>query len=139
MALAGCWAHVRRKFYEARETAPRLAGWLLRQLQHLYAIESRLRDAQAGPQLRQAVRASESRPIVARLERVLLRLKTNGKHLPQSPLGSAMMKSRLAYPRIRRESSPEAAARMGAPFKAIRGKALIQSCFSRLLFFFLTA
>ena len=90
VALAGCWAHVRRKFYEARETAPRLAGWLLRQLQHLYAIEARLRERKAGPQLRQAVRASESRPIVERLERVFLRLKTSGKHLPQSPLGSAI-------------------------------------------------
>lgn len=90
VALAGCWAHVRRKFYEARESAPRLAGWLLRQLQHLYAIESRLRDKQVGPQLRQAVRASESRPIVARLERVLLRLKASGKCLPQSPLGIAI-------------------------------------------------
>ena len=90
VALAGCWAHVRRKFYEARETAPRLAGWLLHQLQHLYAIESRLRERKAGPQLRQAVRASESRPLVVRLERVLLRLKAGGKYLPQSPLGSAI-------------------------------------------------
>jgi hypothetical protein len=90
VALAGCWAHVRRKFYEARETAPRLAGWLLRQLQHLYAIEARLREKQSGPQLRQAVRASESRPIVARFERVLLRLKASGKYLPQSPLGTAI-------------------------------------------------
>ena len=36
IALAGCWAHVRRKFHESLESAPRLAGWILRQLQHLY-------------------------------------------------------------------------------------------------------
>jgi transposase len=90
VALAGCWAHVRRKFYEARETTPRVAGWLLRQLQHLYAIESALRERKVGPQLRQAVRASESRPLVARFERVLLRLKASGKYLPQSPLGIAI-------------------------------------------------
>lgn len=90
VTLAGCWAHVRRKFYESLESAPRTAGWIMRQLQHLYAIESRLRGIKAGPKLRQAVRAAQSRPIVERLQRVLLRLKSSGKHLPQSPLGTAM-------------------------------------------------
>lgn len=90
VALAGCWAHVRRKFHESLESAPRLAGWILRQLQHLYAIEARLREGKAGPALRLAIRAHQSRPIVERLERVLLRLKTSGKQLPQSPLGTAL-------------------------------------------------
>ncbi len=90
IALAGCWAHVRRKFHESLESAPRLAGWILRQLQHLYAIEARLRDSKAGPALRLAVRAHQSRPIVERLERVFLRLKASGKQLPQSPLGTAL-------------------------------------------------
>jgi transposase len=90
IALAGCWAHVRRKFHESLESAPRLAGWILRQLQHLYAIEARLREGKAGPALRLAVRAHQSRPIVERLERVFLRLKTGRKQLPQSPLGMAL-------------------------------------------------
>lgn len=88
--LAGCWAHARRKFYESLESAPRTAGWIMRQIQHLYAIESRLREIKAGPKLRQAVRAAEGRHIVERLERVLLRLKSSGKQLPQSPLGTAI-------------------------------------------------
>jgi transposase len=33
--LAGCWAHVRRKFHEARQTAPRTAGWILRRKRHV--------------------------------------------------------------------------------------------------------
>lgn len=90
VALAGCWAHARRKFHESRESAPRLAGWILRQLQHLYAIEARLREQKAGPALRLAVRAHQSRPIVERLQRVFIRLKAAGKHLPQSPLGIAL-------------------------------------------------
>ena len=90
MALAGCWAHVRRKFFESLESSPRSAGWILRQLQHLYAIESPLRDVKAGPRLRQAVRAHQSRPLVERLERVLIRLKSCGRHLPQSPLATAI-------------------------------------------------
>ena len=90
ITLAGCWAHVRRKFYEAWESAPRLAGWWLNQIQHLYRIEARLREQRAGPALRAAVRASESRPIVKRIERTLLKLKASGRQLPQSPLGTAM-------------------------------------------------
>ena len=88
--LAGCWAHVRRKFHEALESSPRLAGWFLRQIQHLYRIEARLREHQAGPRLRAAVRASQSRPIVKRIERALIKLKASKRHLPQSLLGIAI-------------------------------------------------
>ena len=88
--LAGCWAHVRRKFHEALEQSPKTAGWIMRQIQHLYRVEARLREHQAGPELRAAVRAHESRPIVERLERALIRLKSTGRHLPQSLLGIAI-------------------------------------------------
>jgi len=88
--LAGCWAHVRRKFHEALEQSPKTAGWVMRQIQHLYRVEAHLRGQRAGPRLREAVRASESKPIVARLERALIRLKRSGRHLPQSLLGVAL-------------------------------------------------
>lgn len=88
--LAGCWAHVRRKFFEALEQSSRTTAWIVRQIQHLYRIEAELRERGAGPRLRQAVRAHQSRPIVQRLERALLRLKASGRHLPQSPLGTAI-------------------------------------------------
>jgi len=88
--LAGCWAHVRRKFHEALEQSPKTAGWMMRQIQHLYRVEASLREQRAGPRLRQAVRAHQSRPIVQRLQRALLRLKSGGKHLPQSLLGIAL-------------------------------------------------
>jgi len=88
--LAGCWAHVRRKFHEAREQSPKTAGGLLRQIQHLYRVEARLREQRAGPKLREAVRAHESRPIVERLKQALVRLKSRGRYLPQSLLGVAM-------------------------------------------------
>jgi transposase len=90
IALAGCWAHGRRKFFEAKEQSPKTAGWILRQIQHLYQIEAQLREQRAGPRLRQAVRASESKPIVERIQRALIRLKTSGRNLPQSLLGIAI-------------------------------------------------
>jgi hypothetical protein len=88
--LAGCWAHVRRKYHEALEQSPKVAGWLLRQIQNLYRIESDLRQQHAGPKLRQAMRASQSRPMVERFHRALVRLKSTGRYLPQSLLAQAM-------------------------------------------------
>jgi transposase len=88
--LAGCWAHVRRKFYEALESSPCTAGWLLRQIQHLYRVEAVLREAHASPKVRAVMRAHQSRPVVARLERALIQLKSTGRHLPQSLLGTAL-------------------------------------------------
>jgi hypothetical protein len=72
--LAACWAHVRRKFNDALESSPRTAGWMMRQIQNLYRIESGLRDRRAGPALRQAVRASHSQPIVERIDQACQRL-----------------------------------------------------------------
>lgn len=88
LTLVGCWAHVRRKFHEARDQSPKLTGWLLRQLQHLYRVEAELRELRAGPRLRAAVRASQSRMLVERLHRVLVRIQA--RVLPQSLLGQAI-------------------------------------------------
>jgi transposase len=90
IVLGGCLAHVRRKFYDARETAPKVAGWFLKHFQNLYTLEARLRDARAGPKLRQAERASASRPVLARLHRALVRLKTKHRFLPRSLMGKAI-------------------------------------------------
>lgn len=86
----GCHAHVRRKFYEARDQSPKLVGWILRQIGHLYRIEKHLRQARAGPALCDAVRASESRMIHLRLKRLLDLLGKRRGLLPQSLLGKAV-------------------------------------------------
>lgn len=90
ITLAGCWAHARRGFREALDSAPQHAAFLLKQIQLLYAIERRLREERAGPQLREAVRASESRMIHARIHRVLGMLKLKKRHWPQSAMGKAI-------------------------------------------------
>lgn len=91
ITLAGCWAHVRRNFYEAlQSSSPRTAAWVLRQIQHLYRIEAKLREHQAGPRLRQAVRLSHSQPIVQRIQNAIVRLKATKRFLPQSSLGQAI-------------------------------------------------
>lgn len=74
----------------ALESSPRIAGWLVRQIQHLYRIEAGLSDRRAGPRLRHAIRSSQSRPVVQRLQRALLRLKSSGRYLPESSLAQAI-------------------------------------------------
>ena len=90
ITLAGCWAHVRIKFHDALEQSPRTAGWLLRQIQHLYRVEAQLREPRAGPRLCEARRAHQSRPLVERLQKALVRRKASGRYLPQSLLGPAI-------------------------------------------------
>lgn len=88
--LVGCWAHARRAFYEAHKQVPVRAGWALRQIGLLYQIEAHLRETSTCPQLRAAVRASQSTPILRRLHRALTRFKTSGRHLPKSHFGKAI-------------------------------------------------
>jgi transposase len=88
IALGACLAHIRREFYNARESAPRHAGWLLKQIANLYGIEKQLRDQRAGPRLRLHIRETQSRPIFERLYKAIEIMRP--KHLPQSAFGKAM-------------------------------------------------
>ena len=100
VALFGCWAHARRNFYEAQEQAPRVAGWILKQIGLLYHWEERWRQSRAGPRLRQAHRASHSRMVVGRLRGALERLQP--RYLPQSALGKAISYALNQWPQLER-------------------------------------
>ena len=76
--------------FEAKESAPQHAGWILLQIQHLYRIEKHQRQIKATPAERQATRASQSRMIVERIHRALTRMKLRSLHLPQSAMGKAI-------------------------------------------------
>jgi len=86
--LAACLAHIRRKIKEATASAPRQAALLLKLIGHLYRIEENLRQQRAGPNLRDAVRSSQSAPIYKRLEKIIRIL--HARHLPQHPLRKAL-------------------------------------------------
>jgi transposase len=92
LELAACWAHARRKFFQAKGRDPTVADWILRQIGQLYLIEKRLRETGAGPALRQAVRASESAIIIARLKAALLLV--TPRYLPKSGMGKAIAYAR---------------------------------------------
>ena len=90
LTLAGCWAHARRNFYEAREQTPLRAAWVLHQIGLLYRIERELRQSKTGPAKRAAVRAWQSRPIYRRLHRALTQFKKSGRYRPSSRFAEAI-------------------------------------------------
>ena len=98
--LFGCWAHARRGFFEAKEQAPQLAGWILKQIGAMYGWEEDLRQSRAGPDLRQALRASHHRMVVERLHRALKKLQT--RYLPKSPMGEAIHYALNQWPVLER-------------------------------------
>jgi IS1 family transposase len=86
------YERLRRRFFKAYEMGDHRArnGWILHQIALLYQIETRLREQNAGPALRSAVRESESRMILNRLFKVLELMFNSRKYKPQSLTGKAL-------------------------------------------------
>ena len=87
--LAGCLAHARRKFFEAQAEGED-ARWVLEQMQQLYRIEARLREARAGPMEVRAARQEHGAPILEGIHHKLQSLQQSRKHLPRSLTGAAI-------------------------------------------------
>lgn len=100
VTLAACWAHVRRKFFEALQTGQSLAAGPLKAIGELYAVEKELRDTRAGPVERAAVRQRDSAPILETLRHDLSRLRGHAFVLPKSPLGRAIDYTLGLWPKL---------------------------------------
>ena len=85
-----CWAHVRRKFFDAAKAGCRKAAIAVNLIDRLYDVERDLRMAKAGPALREARRASSSMMISRRIFALLERWKTKGRLLPSSDTSKAI-------------------------------------------------
>lgn len=102
----GCFAHIRRKFFEAFESAGKTgeSGQMLELIQELYAIERRLRDRLDRGRLDDesftTTRAVEAAPILARI-RAWLDAR-NGSVVPQSNLGKAVSYALIEWPKASR-------------------------------------
>jgi transposase len=92
-----CWAHARRKFYDARSNAPREANEILEWIRQLYDIEDRALARTAEERL--ALRRQESVPILDRIEARLEEL--SGRVLPKSALGKAVTYARNQWAALR--------------------------------------
>lgn len=85
-----CWAHARRKFYEALDYDPPNANAVLDPIQQLYQIESHCRDEHFTPEQIKSYRQQHAVPILTQLKNILDRLLIDGKVLPKSPFGKAI-------------------------------------------------
>lgn len=97
--LAACMAHVRRKFFEAKEEGED-AQWVLAQIQQLYRIEERLREARAGPDEVLVTRHQHSVPIMERIKTRLEQLQASQKHRPRSLTGEAISYALNQWPKL---------------------------------------
>lgn len=61
---AGCWAHLRRYFFNARGTSPKESRYVLRKIRHLYRIEAEAKAQKLSFVARGALRQEKSLPIV---------------------------------------------------------------------------
>lgn len=95
LVLHACWAHVRRKFFDARKDSD-FARMMLRSIQDLYRIESRLRKEAASPDQRQAVRQEQSRPIIETIGKAIKEHESS--HLPQGLTGKAVRYTSNLWP-----------------------------------------
>ncbi len=83
-----CWAHARRKFYDAQDTDGRRAAQMLALIGELYAIERAAKDQSLDEAATLALRRERSVP---QLERIKTWLDTEREVvLPRSPMGEAI-------------------------------------------------
>ena len=94
----GCMAHSRRKYFDARRSAPELAEWMLKRIADLYAIEHRARKKKLTFNERFQRREQYARPILESMKKWLnAQIK---EILPKSDIGKAVSYMLNQWPRL---------------------------------------
>lgn len=83
---AGCWAHARRKVFEAQKTDPARAGPLLKAIGDLFEVDRTCEGN--SPAARHQARQDKSRPIVDAIDTLARLFET--ELLPKSPMYAAV-------------------------------------------------
>lgn len=110
---APCWAHIRRKFFEAEMGDPALRTWMLEQIKQLFEIEEKAWTL--PPTERLQLRQTQAAPII---DEMIIRVKhrlTHGIILPKSKFRAALgyfcsliphLKNYTQYPSARLDNNP---------------------------------
>jgi transposase len=83
-----CWAHARRKFYDAQDSDGKRAAQMLALVGELYAVEREAKEQSLDEPATLAVRQQRSVPVLARIKAWLAAEKE--VVLPRSPMGLAI-------------------------------------------------
>ena len=95
-----CWAHVRRRFFEAAKLGSEIGAKVVGMIQGLYAIEEEATGLTLDPDQRKELRQEKSKPI---LEAALPWLQAESKRaLPSSALGKAFSYCLKLWPALLR-------------------------------------
>jgi len=89
IAYQGCWAHARRKFFDAQGTAPREGAMVMLMIKYLYQVEAEAVEQELKPPEIATLRAEKAQPMLDKLKAYLLELQQRPV-LPKSPLGTAV-------------------------------------------------
>jgi len=93
-----CWAHARRRFFDAVKSYPRESHQVLEWIRQLYDIEDRARTW--SPEARLQLRIAESIPVLDKIESYTVELAV--KALPKSSLAKAVHYARNQWAALRR-------------------------------------
>jgi transposase len=93
-----CWAHARRKFFEAIHSSPRDVHQILEWIRQLYDVEERARTWTDAA--RAALRQHEAEPVLDRIEAYLAQLERRA--LPKSVLAKAVSYALNQWQALRR-------------------------------------
>jgi len=93
-----CWAHARRKFFDANHSSPRQTHQVLEWIRQLYDLEDRARNL--STHARRELRATEAEPVLERLLAYLT--EQSGWALPKSPLSKAVFYALNQWRALRR-------------------------------------
>lgn len=83
----GCWAHARRKFFEAKATASKAAHEGLARIGQLYALERQAQEAELPAEALRTLRQEQALPKLMDFRPWLEELRLDS--LPKSPIGTA--------------------------------------------------
>jgi len=102
IVLAACWAHARRKFYEAAQLNPadQAAVVIVAQIDELFAIDARARAENFDLAARHALRQELAPPLLAGLKQKIEAAAAAA--LPASALGKAARYTLALWPRLTR-------------------------------------
>jgi len=98
--MVGCWAHARRKFFDARPTDRMRAEQMLGLIKPLYEVEEEAREAHFSSEQRQTLRQEKSTPVLDRIKSWLEA--EQPKVLPKSDIGMAINYTLKQWPRLNR-------------------------------------
>jgi len=96
----GCWAHVRRKFVDARANDPAKASEALAYIRTLYAVESEIAEGKLARDTAVSLRQARAGPILRKFGE-WLEVEQQGA-LPKSPFGQAVSYARNQWPTLGR-------------------------------------